>query len=374
MRRLEVAGRVPFPAPRLDQLAVVGELHHAGVRIAAVAVADEDVAVRRDEDGRRHVERVRAIAGHASLAERHQELPLGAELEHLMPLAVPLRILAVRALAIAHPDVPVAVDMDAMWANEHAGAETPDDVARLVELQNRGDVRFGTVVSTAPFEHPDAAAIAIDGDAGRRPHLSAVRHFEEIVDSPVGIDLGGDAMREREHHHAGRERQHSSSWGHDRPPPSKKTSSSVEVRKYTRVRRGRIDALGVFFPARQGGSPMTTRSRHGCVILVIGALTTVALSAQGTGRLTGNPTPGTPQPAPPNLADRVTLTGCVRWAAPDGRGSVAVQELNIFSSTTFVLTNAARVARVPPGTGTSELAKKSARQPHRPLGADTELV
>ena len=119
---------------------------------------------------------------------------------------------------------------------------------------------------------------------------------------------------------------------------------------------------------------MTTRSRHGCVILVIGALTTVALSAQGSGRLTGNPTPGTPQPAPPNLADRVTLTGCVRWAAPDGRGSVAVQELNIFSSTTFVLTNAARVARVPPGTGTSELAKKSASQTYRLSAVNSALV
>jgi len=41
--------------------------------------------------------------------------------------------------------------------------------------------------------------------------------------------------------------------------------------------------------------------------------------------LTGNPTPGTPQPDPPNLADRITLTGCVRWAAPDGRGSVATR-------------------------------------------------
>src|SRR4051812_40703106 len=149
MWRLEVAGCRPFLAPRLDELAVLRELHHAGVRIAAVAVADEDVAVRRNEDGRRHVEGVGAIAGDASLAERHQELPLGAELEHLMPLAVPLRILAVRPLAIAHPDVPVAVDMDPMRANEHAGAEAPDDVARLVELQNRRHVRLGTVISTA---------------------------------------------------------------------------------------------------------------------------------------------------------------------------------------------------------------------------------
>src|SRR5437867_12509183 len=100
---------------------------------------------------------------------------------------------------------------------------------------------------------------------------------------------------------------------------------------------------------------MTKRARHVCVILVVSASTTLGLSAQGTGRLTGNPTPGTPQPDPPSLADRITLTGCVRWAAPDGRGSIAVQELNTFSSSTFVLASASRVARVPPGTGTSDL-------------------
>jgi hypothetical protein len=119
---------------------------------------------------------------------------------------------------------------------------------------------------------------------------------------------------------------------------------------------------------------MTTRSRHGCVILAISALTTLGLSAQDAGRLTGNPTPGTRQPDPPNLADRVTFTGCVRWAAPDGRGAVAVQDLNTFSSTTFVLTNAARVARVPPGTGTSDLAKKSASQTYRLSAVNSALV
>jgi hypothetical protein len=110
---------------------------------------------------------------------------------------------------------------------------------------------------------------------------------------------------------------------------------------------------------------MTKRSCHGCVILAVSVLTTVGLSAQGTGRLTGNPTPGTPQPDPPNLADRITLTGCVRWAAPDGRGSVPTQELNTPNSSTFVLTNATRVTRVPPGTGTSDAAKKSASQTYR---------
>jgi hypothetical protein len=109
-------------------------------------------------------------------------------------------------------------------------------------------------------------------------------------------------------------------------------------------------------------------------LLVFGALTTRGLSSQGTGRLTGNPTPGTQQPDPPNLANRITLTGCVRWAAPDGRGSVPVQELNTASTSTFVLTNAARVVRVPPGTGTSDSAKKPAAQTYRLSALNSALV
>ena len=119
---------------------------------------------------------------------------------------------------------------------------------------------------------------------------------------------------------------------------------------------------------------MTKRSCHGGVVLVVSVLTTLGLSAQGTGRLTGNPTPGTPQPDPPNLADRITLTGCVRWAAADGRGSVPAEELNITSSSTFVLANATRVMRVPPGTGTSDSAKKSASQIYRLSALNSALV
>ncbi len=119
---------------------------------------------------------------------------------------------------------------------------------------------------------------------------------------------------------------------------------------------------------------MTKRSCQGCVILAVSVLTTLGLSAQGTGRLTGNPTPGTPQPDPPNLSDRITLTGCVRWAAPDGRGSVPAQELNTLSTSTFVLTNAARVMRVPPGTGTSDSAKNAASQTYRLSALNSALV
>jgi hypothetical protein len=119
---------------------------------------------------------------------------------------------------------------------------------------------------------------------------------------------------------------------------------------------------------------MAKRSCECFVILVVSALTTVGLFAQGTGRLTGNPTPGTPQPDPPNLADRITLTGCVRWAAPGGRGTVSAPELNTLSSSTFVLTNATRVTLVPPGTGTSDVAKKSASQTYRLSALNSALV
>ena len=100
----------------------------------------------------------------------------------------------------------------------------------------------------------------------------------------------------------------------------------------------------------------------------------VTLAAQGTGRLTGNPTPGTQQPDPPRLADRITVTGCVRWAATNGRGAVPADELNAPSDAKFLLVNAARETRVPPGTGTSAAAKQSASQMYRLSALNSALV
>jgi len=100
----------------------------------------------------------------------------------------------------------------------------------------------------------------------------------------------------------------------------------------------------------------------------------VSLAAQGTGRLTGNPTPGTPQPDPPRLADRITVTGCVRWATANGRGAVPTDELNAPSDSKFLLVNAAREERVPPGTGTSDAAKQSGSQMYRLSALNSALL
>src|SRR6266849_2898207 len=56
MRHIEFAGCGAFLAPRLDELAVSGELDDAGIGLVAVAVGDEDIAVRRYRHVRRRVE------------------------------------------------------------------------------------------------------------------------------------------------------------------------------------------------------------------------------------------------------------------------------------------------------------------------------
>src|SRR5262249_8411281 len=50
VRLVEVAGRRPLVAPGLDERALFGELHDAGIaeRIGLMAVGDKDVAIRRD--------------------------------------------------------------------------------------------------------------------------------------------------------------------------------------------------------------------------------------------------------------------------------------------------------------------------------------
>ena len=164
--------------------------------VAAMAVADEDVAVRRDEDGGRHVERVGTVAGHAGLAERHQHLAVLIELEHLVAFSVPARILAVGPFPVGDPDVAVAVDVDPVRPDEHAGAKALDHLARRIELQDRRDGRSDAVVGAAPLEHPDAGAVPVDRDAGGGSDLPAIGHLEVVGDGFIGMLLGGGDDRD----------------------------------------------------------------------------------------------------------------------------------------------------------------------------------
>ena len=81
-----------------------------------MSVGDENIAIRRDDDIRRPIESVRAVAGDSCLAERHQDSSIRTELEDLVAFAV-------FSVAIGHPHVSFFVHADAVGKHEHAGAE-----------------------------------------------------------------------------------------------------------------------------------------------------------------------------------------------------------------------------------------------------------
>ena len=116
---------------------------------------------------------------------------------------------------------------------------------------------------------------------------------------------------------------------------------------------------------------MAARIRSGGCALVLAAAFAAGVSAQGGGKpLKGNPTPGTAQPDPPSLADRITLTGCVQ--PTPGRSTSAVDE-NTPSDTRFILTRAERRDVTPPGTGGSAAASSASGRAYRLEAIESQL-
>jgi hypothetical protein len=81
----------------------------------------------------------------------------------------------------------------------------------------------------------------------------------------------------------------------------------------------------------------------------------------------GNPTPGTAQPDPPNLADRVTLTGCVQLAPGAPPAQAAPTDAR------YVLAHARKETRVPPDTGASASAAAAAAGTYRLEALESQL-
>ena len=115
-------------------------------------------------------------------------------------------------------------------------------------------------------------------------------------------------------------------------------------------------------------------NRFGALVALLVAGTLAIAAQQPPGAKTGNPTPGTPQPEPPNLADRVTLTGCVQANTETGPGrGAASKDPNDPSESRFVLTKAERKNVVPAGTGTSNVAATSSSSSYRLRAIDSQL-
>ena len=99
----------------------------------------------------------------------------------------------------------------------------------------------------------------------------------------------------------------------------------------------------------------------------------VAAQSPGSKRFSGgNPTPGTPQPDPPDLADRIALTGCLQSAQRPDSTAPAVNAGEP-SSSKFVLVSAERLERIPQDTGTSNRAKSTTSRTYKLKGIDSQL-
>jgi hypothetical protein len=104
------------------------------------------------------------------------------------------------------------------------------------------------------------------------------------------------------------------------------------------------------------------------------AASALVVTAQGGGKPIsgGNPTPGTPQPDPPNLSDRITLSGCLQ-PAPKSAANSEAPDANTTSDAHFVLASTQRLDRLPPGTGGSALATTTKGSTFRLEGLDSQF-
>jgi hypothetical protein len=111
--------------------------------------------------------------------------------------------------------------------------------------------------------------------------------------------------------------------------------------------------------------------------LAITAALTARAGAQIGGKPVngGNPTPGTEQPAPPDLANRVTLTGCLGLASKSGNLTVSSGAIdgNAVLDSRFELTGAERQSNVPADTGGSPAAAAASSRTYRLAAIESQL-
>src|SRR5207247_5019820 len=88
VRLADLTAARSFLPPLFDEPAVFGELDDAIVFAVPMAVGHENIAVWSDEPVGGLIEKIRARAAHARLAERHQYFSVRTEFENLVPFAV----------------------------------------------------------------------------------------------------------------------------------------------------------------------------------------------------------------------------------------------------------------------------------------------
>jgi len=104
------------------------------------------------------------------------------------------------------------------------------------------------------------------------------------------------------------------------------------------------------------------------IFAVVAHGATAAAGQLPPGALSGNPTPGVEQPAPPVLADRIAVTGCV------ARLGAVPSDPNSYSEARFELTNVKKGDKGPAGAGRSAAATTPIATEYRLAAIDTFLA
>jgi hypothetical protein len=194
MDRVELTRRPAALAPGLDECAVFRKPDDPVVAVFTVSVGDEDVTFRRDRDVTWCSEVIGSAALFAECAQRHQHLAGRTELDHDLAALVPLRR-PVHRHRVGHPDVALAIDIDAVRPDEHAAAKAGHDLAVRAELHNRVGLRVAALVAeagrileaVAANHRPDMAAVAIDRHFPHRPHRATVRELRPPFSDAIWI-------------------------------------------------------------------------------------------------------------------------------------------------------------------------------------------
>src|SRR4030095_11775210 len=135
-----------------------------------VAIGHKNVAIRRDDNVTRPAEGVGALGCDTGLPQRHEQLSILAELEHLMPLPV-------LALGVGDPDIALAIDGHAVRLHEHVSTEA------LHHFTGARETEEGGLVS---MEHPEIP-LAIGLDRNHAAKADAGRKLRPALDKLVGV-------------------------------------------------------------------------------------------------------------------------------------------------------------------------------------------
>ena len=129
-----------------------------------MSIGDPDMPIWSDRYAGRTIEMRLVVSGDPGLTDRHHDLALAGEFEDLVAdshrLAERGTSIPVRA-PFRYPQVSLAVEREPMREGKEACSEAVDQISIEVELQDRVEVRPGTLVRTAPVQDPEVFTIRI---------------------------------------------------------------------------------------------------------------------------------------------------------------------------------------------------------------------